>query len=141
MSVGISTVALSEIVWTLLCLSGVVHGWQLLRPIRRDLALLDSGRVRASAGARALFANDAAVEIDDIILFALLALAGVVALLRDNPEAGHSVEGWVTVALLFAAVIWKRYRSIQRGKRRDSVQVRHRQMAAPDSGQRRRHDD
>ena len=138
---GGGTVAFSEFAWVLLCASGIWHGWRLLRPIRHDLALIDAGRVRASAGARALFANDAAVEIDDIILFALLSLAGVVALVRDNPESTRNVEGWVTVALLFAAVIWKRYRAIQRGKRRDSVKVQHRQMSAPDSGQRRRHDD
>lgn len=122
------TVSITELAWLMICLPGVWDGWRLYRPIRRDIAAIEDGTVPASAGALALFRNDAATEIDWMVLFGLLTLVGVIAMLRENAPS-TTWQGWLTVAVLFAAVVWARWRSRQRGQRRDAFKTR--QESAP----------
>lgn len=117
------TIALSEVAWTLLCLWGVARHVVLWRRIDHDVDLLESGALPVSPGALALFRNDRATEVDWIVMKGFLALAGVAQMLADNRP--RPTASWVTVALLFAAVLWIRYRSELRGRRRSVVMAAH----------------
>jgi hypothetical protein len=124
------TVSVTELAWLLVCVPGIWDGWRMYRPIRDDIAAIERGDVRASPGALALFRNDAATEIDWMVLFGLLSLVGGIAMLRENPPT-TSWQGWATVAMLFAAVGWARWRARQRGIRREDHKVRQQPKGQP----------
>ena len=110
------TIALSEVAWTLLCLWGVARHVVLWRRIDHDVDLLESGALPVSPGALALFRNDRATEVDWIVMKSVLAGAGIVQMLAVNRDRPGSA--WLTVGLLFAAVLWIRYRAELRGRAR-----------------------
>lgn len=115
------TVALYELCWTLLCLWSVVRHTVVWRRIDHDVDLLESGVIPVSAGVLMWFRNDRAIELDWVAMKAMLAGAGVVQMLAENRD--RPLSGWLTVALLFGAVLWIRWRSELRGRRRHAVKV------------------
>ena len=114
-----ATIAATEVAWTILCLWGVWRHARMWRAIDRDVDLLESGVIPVSPGALALFRNDRATELDWVVMKTLLAGGGIVQMFADNRP--RSDAGWVTVALLFAAILWIRSRSEARGRRRAAV--------------------
>jgi len=111
-----STVGIHEIAWVLICLWGARHHAALWHQIDRDIDLLQAGALPSSPGALALFRNDSDNEFDWMLVKLVLALIGIVAF--TQPSAPLNGRGFITVAMLFGVVMWARWRSEVRGRRR-----------------------
>jgi hypothetical protein len=117
------TIAATEVAWT------AILGWAAFRRYRRRAYLntrIDDARALedppADPTAIALLENDRDTETDWALFKAMLATAGPAQMIREN--APWSPGNAVTVTILFIAVLFLRYRSERRDRRRDSIELR-----------------
>jgi hypothetical protein len=105
--------------WALVLLWGARYHFGVWRKVKHDVDVLearaDIGNPKLRTGVMALFRNDAATELDGWVVKLALSIPGILAVSPiDSPS-------WVTIAFLLGGVVWQRYRSVIRSRRREEV--------------------
>lgn len=111
-----STISALEVLWVVICLSGVWHHGRQWRRIQSQITALEAGRLTVSPGAMALWRNDAGVDADMCGIFATLTLIGLVDM--TLPAYPATAQGLAVTAALFGMVLFSRARSEVRARNR-----------------------
>lgn len=113
------TVSPAEIIWVIVTGWGAVHHAQIYRAIRRDIHLLEQGVLPVSDGAMALFRSDADSEADWAAWNVGLVVVGLVRMTQPPPYLNW--QQVVVVSVVMALVVWTRWRTEVRGRRRKRI--------------------
>lgn len=113
------TVSPAEVVWVAVAGWGAIHHLRIHRAIRHDIHLLERGVLPVSDGAMALFRADAESEFDWTAWKTGIALVGVIKMTQPPPYLDW--QQITIVSALMGLVLWTRWRSELRSRRRNRI--------------------